>query len=1017
MKTYNKKRLFLCLGIGLFLALCLLGIAFTNSFGKKSNKVFALELSEEVKEIYDLEEEFTMPTAQLSDGESTATATDSYIVFPDNTAKKGTDFVLNQAGLYSLVYSAEINGKVVKESKEFYVKDDLYKATSLNSIVEYQEETFLSKGQESGVKVGLLVNEQFTYSKPINLKTLGGDTPILRMYHENGTLLYEGVSSKEYVKYLYIRLTDCYDSNKYIEIRGRWNDNKMQLQAHQAHQPIAAQIVSPTTPGSKVFGTNDRLLDINGVQHWITYNTSWGCSAMRSDGLGWNFYFDYETKQLDVERGTTRKTIVDLDNSDIFDDKLFRDFTTGEVYLTVYGTNYQSGVEYCNMEFMEIAGEKLTENNVYIDEKGPEIEVEGYDGSRIKIAKDEPFEVLKANYVDANGVKDSKVSVFYNYGTSRQTEISVKNGKFTPKNIGEYVMIYRARDYFGAESVQEIRLESVACANNQSVSFAVDKLENVVAGGVYPLPAPTISSINGDTYCNVYFLNKNTGEKTLIEGEEFVPNGVGEFALVYEYGDKYVAKEYSYELSVAQSSNVIITTPALPTYIIANYFYSIDKATATSFNTGKAVTKDAKVYVKENDGEWSTNAVDLEQFKVSSTEVTKVRFKFVDETTGTAKESQDIKVVNVYENNRLAIQNYFEGDVTKAADDNYVTLTANATEGDVKVDYINSLTLTNFKLSLLIPEGYGNLEGVKITLTDYYDRNETKDFFLTKVSDKACRIYHGDGFIAVNKKIVGDTFTLSYADGKMLEEAGTGVECENDFTSERVLLSVTLVGVSGDAAVAIREISYQQMKNVAGDYVAPKIILNNKESGFVKMGETVKIYKAETMDVLSPYYKQNLKVTVFDSKSAIATSVDGVILRNAPADRDYELLLSAKGVYRVVYSYADQSGNTADLLTPYESVDGEAPTLSLSKIDEGDVVKGKVGKSVNLAAYKVSDDCDLEEEIKVIINVVSPSRENLYVKLGETTFKPDRAGLYTVKYMAMDKAGNYSTTYYYLMVQ
>ncbi len=1011
MRVNHKKGLAIALGCMAAATLSVSLLAMKDG-GQVRAEDYVLSPSAEIKSEYALDTTFTVPSASFEKDGQTYAADYTYLVYPDQQAKGGDEFLLDQAGEYRLVYSANIGGKKVSEEKTFFAADVLYEVGNEASYVEYNDALALSRGTQSGIKVGLVSGDTFTYNKPINLNEVG-DNALFRFYPYNCTQVFgdpapDGLSLQ--AQFYYIRLVDCYDPTNYMTIKFRWyGQSAMYIQAGMSNQPNVG--VSPgdtlKNPGS------EKYVNIDGEQHLAYYDIRYGRYTLRrADGDGMRLYFDNETKRLYVQNSGSKDKllITDFDNSDIYGDKAYGGFTTGEVYLTVTASTYLNGATHANFELANVAGEALENKELYVDKNAPVASIDKYDGDVIYVAKNQPFNVFEATYADVNGVRDSKVSAYYGYGTPTQTEVSVANGKFIPTREGMYTLVYTAHDAFGAESKTLASVYCVECTDDKAVQFSVDKLTKVSAGGTVALPIPTVESINKGAFYKAYYVHKESGERTEITGEDFLPVRLGTHELTYVYGDAYLEYTYSYDFTVSASNNVIFGEINTPKYLMQGFKYTLEDVIATTFGGKKETYSAASVYVAEDGGAYSAKAIDPKGYTVNAHE--SVRFKYV--KNGVSVESEEIPVINVKSGDDVLVEKYFVGDVTKTADlSKGVMLRANATSGDSSVDFINDLTVSNFVFAFDVPADAAAFSGLKLTFTDYYDRTKVKEVSLLK-NGSGTKLVCGDSFVEMDKAFAGNNFRLEI-NGRQMVDGSNGVTFVNDFTFERVFLTVTFLDIEGTAGIDVGEINGQTMSNVAWDVFEPVILFNNPDTGYATFGATATVHKAIGADVLSPYYEANLTVSVTAPNGSYVKAKDGTLLSGkALANKSYEITLNQYGRYSITYCYEDQAENYVELVDYYVVLDDKAPVLKLTDVKANSTVTATLGDEITVSGVSVSDNIDSAEEISVWILAVSPDHESKY--LGNGTFTADKAGIWTIKYMCMDVEGNYSLAQYYIEV-
>ena len=251
-----------------------------------------------------------------------------------------------------------------------------------------------------------------------------------------------------------------------------------------------------------------------------------------------------------------------------------------------------------------------------------------------------------------------------------------------------------------------------------------------------------------------------------------------------------------------------------------------------------------------------------------------------------------------------------------------------------------------------------------------------------------------------------ETLNLTDIDGKQLcevEETVYGAKFDG-FSSTFVLVEITVNSVSSSSSVAVQELnghqfSSQNQIDAILPYVKPSVDFPAKNS----VNEVITISKAWANDVIDPVCKTY--ITVYDPEGEMIESVDSTYLYEADGSISYDILLDKVGEYTVLYIAEDVSGNRYDYA--YYSVfvlDTEGPKISVDAI--GAVVS--VGKEITIPKVSVSDNDTKSSDIVVWVTVNKPDGRYVYVKSG-SKFKFDKAGVYFIRYSAIDGHANVTT--------
>ena len=228
-------------------------------------------------------------------------------------------------------------------------------------------------------------------------------------------------------------------------------------------------------------------------------------------------------------------------------------------------------------------------------------------------------------------------------------------------------------------------------------------------------------------------------------------------------------------------------------------------------------------------------------------------------------------------------------------------------------------------------------------------------------------------------------------------------------------MSVTFVGVSGDAGVAVQRLGEQSF-SVKKDTIEPYIYYPNAQGGIHELGAVVELSAAQITDVLTPYLEKNHRFYVIGPDDECLTSIDGVALDGTcDVTRAYKVKLDSLGSYLVQYVYEDQNGNPKTSHYALNVYDRTAPTIKLVDVSDGDVVKAKINTWVSVAEYSVSDD--MTETKDILHDVVVYDPDYIRMTFEEGKFAALKKGDYLVCYYAYDDKGNYATVSYTVHVE
>ena len=1001
-----RKRL-----MGVLISGCSLFVLIGGVWGLKSQttvRAMDLQTETEILSTYRLGDEFVVPQASIVQNGKNYEVSSTILYFPNGAAYVNETYSLNAIGEYRLEFQAIADGETLSVEKSFEVNSEAY-AMGTNAVLEYKDSLDrITASSVAGLHIELPDRTSFTYNEPINIYDYDINTPLVTMhpYSDGGSKTY-----RESLKQI-VRLTDCYDTNNYVEFILAWDySNHITETAatyYRARVGGGQSLGITPIPSDTVISSSVYI----GEQRYRIWEDVYGAMGVYNlTDAGISVYFDAKTNSFYV-KDTSKKIVSDLDNSELYGDKAFKGFTTGEVYISVLAEEYFTGT--VNIDISKLAGLEGKELHLSTvkDVKAPKIEIDGPDDKVYYIAKNESVTFPTATAYDVNLNGEVSVAVYSYYGTEQCRQHSYKGGVFTPKTEGKYTVVYTAEDTFGNVATKVLNVICITRDNNQIVSFSVDEPTFLTAGEICELPAYEVFSCNGDVTIDVYYQFEGTETKVEIVDNAFLVEYVGEYEIIYEYRDVFTSYVKSYKVMSRPSSNVRFDTPIFPEYLIANAPYTFEPVYAYTYDAQMPTRHNVETFIiVDGDGE---KAKRIDYANTTIPTCSKVQFKYVYGDVSIF--SQELPVVDVGFGKSLKMEKYFVGDFEKTAKINGVYYNSKVTEGSNELEFVNILSLSSFTFSFNIPTGADNFEAIDVVLTDYYDRSNS---VTVSYVNKGSSTYMVCGNVQAAKGVAfvenAHKFYYNSAKSQFVDMSGKMLDWNNTFSSDKVLLKVVVRNIIGKAEVGLIEVGAQVLSNDSVDYFKPTLLFED-DGGVKKVGEKITIKPATVIDVLSPFVQANLSLVVMTPLRTYAVSDDGVQLTiGCATDRAYTLTLKEDGKYRITYSYTDASGNLISGGFVADVSDTEAPTIQLNDgCNETTVVKAKLNTRVKIQGYSVSDNKTAADKLIVKCMVYSPSLEHVFVTNNE--FEAVRKGNYVVYYYVYDDAGNYSVTYYTVYV-
>ncbi|MBE7080977.1 MAG: DUF5011 domain-containing protein [Clostridiales bacterium] len=571
----------------------------TNSTFKASADVIEIDIPE-IQDFYKLSSRATFPSSvetkvNPDDADSPMiTATNGLLYYPDGKAYpvfENKVFALNLQGTYKLRYFAEYQNEQIIVETEFLATDNLYGLSSENSSFidyatdEYLQDQMTNNGYEpasydahnindtklthsgnQALSVNLEEGTQFIYSRPVDLRNIDDNGLSNIISFEPRAEDWDYVNSKwvaqgAVARYLVIKLTDCYDPTRYIElivstpqstsaaaltatpyVRARTDSFQQDYGLWSVASSEEHIAKYPTTGSTNVSGVPNKVLTYPEGRRvaWTTQNENvWhyggsvgGFSHSKTDKAWINLKYDNETSTVyasttditGVESTPTpftdffNEVLYPVSSDSIYSTGGFRPFTTGEVYVSISYEKYKESstarvdvfsigdTTFADLFDQEGFDPELgAEQHKYVDNIAPLINVDftpTLNGGAF-VAIGEKFVVPSAQAYDIALTGDCKVSAWQNYGTDYQLFVPIVDGKITISSADTYHIVYEAQDKAGNVAKKVIKVFGSNKSNNTILlEQNVDQFANIKAGAINTFVAPSsIESLNiGEDY-------------------------------------------------------------------------------------------------------------------------------------------------------------------------------------------------------------------------------------------------------------------------------------------------------------------------------------------------------------------------------------------------------------------------------------------------------------------------------------------------------------------------------------
>lgn len=1004
----------------------------------------------DIAEQYSLGYTFTMPEAPEFEYGGKKYLSAVTLRDPIGNTHGEASVTLAYAGEYCLEYKAFTEtGVLLKRTQTFDCLAELYSLSGEKSKVRYG--TFEEyPDSQPGIALELTNGESFDVNRIVDLTAFdnsdysGVMDGVIEFYVAPETLYTADA------RQIVVTFTDVFDPENVVTVKikkvtpadenAEWASLNSYVTASAAFQPAVG--LEKSNGGSVEWedGQKYKLHKNDAYGAAINFSMTGGHSNKGSYvgkekfSIGW----DYENRRIYVQSyrdGARYRSIVsDLDDPALYGD-LWNGFTTGEVYVSVSASNYQSGA--ARIVVTDIAGTSAEDrqNNVFSDDVAPVIEIDdqGYDNAPAAIVG-EAYPVYEATAYDTyDGAVSVDVSVWKNYGSSFGARVMLADGAFTPTTATSYTVEYKAKDRFGSVATRTVDIQ------------ARDDIEKVTAtlgecvttgetGRSIPVGTMTLSKGTGKHTLSVSVYKKDDPSVVceVINGEFIALEG-GTYTVEYVYGD-YIGKHtQSYDVAVSASATPYMDDEiVLPHYFIKNAVYELPEKYGYVFGENGAEWKKSTLLIRQDYGAFTV--VTGNTVRITASESVTIAYQ-LGTSEGLFRREYRVDVVDVGfgEENALDLSKYFIGeDFTAESSGTSVTYKTSGKNGDTaSLEFVKTIFAEKFKLNFGTSMDYRGFDTVNVTLADSLSEGISVRFTFRREQDgSAVFLLNGTGIkypLGQNFFLAdGSDFSIAYnSEGNSVQVMGeTTVKIEKDaagnefngFPSKFVYLTVELGGIetsqSDNAAIRILTVNNQTMSTVKNDIIEPEITTRTMR-GEKHIGSIVEILPTVAGDVLDPYIK--FEAVVKDPDGNVVIAEDGTVLQNYDSSKSYCIRLEKTGNYSVEYYAVDSAGWETFYSYVIRVVDTEPPKITLQSA----ATTGKVGETISIAAADVQDNMD--SEVAVYKYMKTPAgRVIAFSQSNEGTewnaFVAKERGIYTIYYYAFDSMGNFSVESYEIEV-
>lgn len=331
---------------------------------------------------------------------------------------------------------------------------------------------------------------------------------------------------------------------------------------------------------------------------------------------------------------------------------------------------------------------------------------------------------------------------------------------------------------------------------------------------------------------------------------------------------------------------------------------------------------------------------------------------------------------------------------------------------DTQVSFLGTLPADNFGINLVISEETSHFNALTLKLTDCADAQNSLSI---RIDLAAGEIKIGDA--SYNPHKLPSTYQLRYKNNvrQLYISDKPAIACEvndqgNKFEgfSGGVYLTLEFEGVAGSSEVAITRLCNQPMGHKdsgAADSTEPVIAITSQLSSRLYMQDTFRIPEFAAYDVFSNVVESSVSVELPDGTTA-----------------SEDFTVTQYGRYKITFSAKDSKGNKVKSSKTVYVNDDIAPELQVAALEK---TSYKLGSAVTFPTYTASDNLEAyyvdvililpNSEVRLLTHDASGeitytlTDSALYpasFRNNETSFKADKTGTYTLRYVAYDDQFN-----------
>ncbi len=1006
----------------------------TSLYGKEYKEKMTVKVDEKIpgivgaklEKVYDKDFELEIPEAKvyLNNNEY---ITEAKVIKPSNNTVTDKKIKLDELGLYTVVYSYDADGKNKSFKKTFQVEYGSENVFIAGEDTEVYYDNVSGNADMPGVQVEMTSkNSSVTYAKTIDLSDNTKLDKLIELY-----LIPQTTGTRD-MSGFYITLTDKLNPDNQVSIRVIAGEGNMS----------SGSFVRVKATGQ------DGYLGLYKNHSWDSEPYTWTeeIEAVAAHDKGGyttdldfafnNTSYDMQDKTLILRYDAKEKAIyghqkVKLVHDKDYREELITDLDDTSLYKTAWqGFTDDSQVELsitpvsvsgkATFKIMSVDGQDLS-NKVLADTTAPDVTVDykGMDKAPTgKVGMAYPiFDIIATDDLCSDESLIKKITVKHD-----GKEIEVKDNSFVPKTEGVYQIQYTVSDGFGNTSKKNVNVTVKNNVEKVKMTLKENFSDTIAYGMNYYAPEFEGKGGSGKLTYRTYYVHN--GEETEFTNC-FKPMDEGEYTVVCEVKD-YIGQTVKEEktLNVVFKPEILFEDSdiVLPQAIAAEKTYKFEKYQAEYYEKIGDDPKNVTCKIEVTDAE-STRTLEDDRLYIAkmSKQVSETNIKFIFEAKANgetiSKEiTRKVKLLNVSTDNQFVTSYFIKEGASLKALNRYMIISANANK-TAKVSYINAVQAEEFSMIFKADQAdngsfNSSFDKLRVTLTDKNNPDEVVKIEISKDGKGLKNSINGKKGVTIPGSLTAESadnieigynnedYTVTAAGNATVGTIDTylnGTEFKG-FSSDEIYVDIELVNAKKGSAIDMISMNNQTFIGVVQDTIDPQLFVKGSYSGMFTEGTKIKLPKANAYDVLSAVLDPTITVSDKDGKAVKTTN--GIELKDAVADKEYEIKLDKIGVYTVTYSAEDAAGRKVSVSKNIEIIDDVLPTLEL---------KGKysesvsAGKTVKVKKYKISDNGNTDN-VKVTVYYGSPN--GILEKVKDGKIETKEKGLYTVYYFMTDENGN-----------